>query len=791
MSLDPQTIPLFKKMKYLKEMTEDDFRDNVVRPVFLRMGLKDGRDYCGVDEEGKDCMFVEKDAFGQEVVYVVQTKKGNINKSSTANESYIVARTQLQTALTSKVSLIADRRKVLPDVAMLCVSGKINEKARKDICDDLNEKRIRFHDCDDLIPLIDKHYSELWLGIDPQKMPYLRNLKNQLAKKDDGFLFYKGAGINTDCYEPVTLTFTTTSQKKINGKIVQTPKMEGISPDSIINFKKNKIMILGEAGSGKSTVLARIAYCLCEQDAARGKQLYVPILLRAVDICKNGISLLDYCQKITQEISGSRKPSFSIEDLLHGHVVILIDALDEVSSNIERKEALRLVEDFTKLFPNCKVVLTSRDYAYLKGMEELLQYEDLRITSLNLHQAQRLVEKLIHGRSLPKEAAQETVRRLQDVHGIELSPMLVTVFVASSDYARKDIPANITELFKKYTEMMLGRWDRQKGLELQYQATMKDFLLSKLAYEMHQRRVISISKTECFEIFQREMVNIGRKKDEIDQVIDETIYRSGLFRIFDTTIEFRHMLLQEFFAGRSLSIETILQVITEPWWQKSLIFYFGQNPGDCKTLEMIEKSLITKSTQDQFFAAVTMGLSLQACYLVPVIKKVDLLKWVIEGLCLVCDGVTTNKTANHPFPLHEFIMYYFFGRDSVACDLLEANYDTLLKQLSESPNLKGKEDVSVFWVIVGLIESGHVEIAEKVLKAFNPVDQRLLLALHLGCFFHSNLRITTHEQKIITSRMCEAIAPKIKIIRQQLVSEFKTELLEVQQGKLKALTKQD
>ena len=60
-----------------------------------------------------------------------------------------------------------------------------------------------------------------------------------------------------------------------------------------------------------------------------------------------------------------------------------------------------------------------------------------------------------------------------------MNRLLVTVFVATTDYSRKDIPANITELFKKYTEMMLGRWDASKGLAQQYQAPLKDFVLPK------------------------------------------------------------------------------------------------------------------------------------------------------------------------------------------------------------------------------------------------------------------------------------------------------------------------
>ena len=56
--LTASRLPLFKKQEYLRAFSEDDFRDQVLRPLFLRKGLTDGRDYCGPTEEGKDCLFI-------------------------------------------------------------------------------------------------------------------------------------------------------------------------------------------------------------------------------------------------------------------------------------------------------------------------------------------------------------------------------------------------------------------------------------------------------------------------------------------------------------------------------------------------------------------------------------------------------------------------------------------------------------------------------------------------------------------------------------------------------------
>lgn len=39
-----KTLSRFRKQRFLMSLSEDAFRDRVIRPVFLRQGLQDGRD---------------------------------------------------------------------------------------------------------------------------------------------------------------------------------------------------------------------------------------------------------------------------------------------------------------------------------------------------------------------------------------------------------------------------------------------------------------------------------------------------------------------------------------------------------------------------------------------------------------------------------------------------------------------------------------------------------------------------------------------------------------------------
>ncbi|MFQ5999116.1 MAG: NACHT domain-containing protein, partial [Candidatus Bathyarchaeia archaeon] len=521
----------------------------------VRRGLKDGRDVCGPLEKGKDAIFVAIDQLDMSDVYVVQTKRGNLNLARKASQNIVEAITQLKTALATKVIFISTREKKLPSKVVLCASGKINDSARQHILDQVDDPRIIFMDSDDLIPSIDEIYPELWFGIDAQILPYLRALKQHVEVSSESLpmaevLPQEGMlGAATDkMFVSLRLWRPFLKLKRERGKVERVPEFEELPIIGILGKRARLVLILGEAGSGKSTSLKRLAYVLAEKAIQGHETLMIPVLLRASDLCRTGrLSLVEICANETKRLAGSSTPSFSIKELEAGQVVIFIDALDEIHDDSERVAVLRSVIDFHRLYPKCQIIVTSRDYAFVKDLEELSDFTEYRLSPINYRQAEQLVERLQKGKGLPVEMSKEIIRRLHQVHGMELNPLLVTVFVATTDYSRLDIPANITELFKKFTEMMLGRWDATKGLAHQYHAPLKDFILTKVAFEMHRREITSIGLTEFKSIVENELTSRGHKAD-VKQLLDEILNRSGLFRVIGETIDFRHLLLQEFFA---------------------------------------------------------------------------------------------------------------------------------------------------------------------------------------------------------------------------------------------------
>lgn len=784
-------IPESKKHEHLLSLSEDEFRDQLLRPLLLKLGLEDGRDYCGRDEYGKDCLFVSRDAMGINV-YTIQTKKGNINMSRKATENLLEAAAQIRMMLEVEIPLIEQKRKVLPNKVFLYVSGKINERAREEIVDRLQrDPRIEFRDSDDIIPLIDKHLPEFWYGVEANKSPYLSSLLERLtgnSKNSPNEQNIFQVPIGDDSLIQLYAYRMELKKKKVRGQYhpqeVTEPEYKEIPIEDLLTVNSNRILLIAEAGDGKTTSLHRLTAKIASESLENIQNANIPIFVRCVDLAKEDTSLVDYVASHTSQISHISDAAFDYKDLQEGKVTLLVDALDEISDQDEREELVQKVIDFSLSYPNCKIILTTRNYIWIDKISSLTFFRRYRLSTLDWRQTESLVKQSFRNRGLAGEQATEILRRLQEVHGMDLNPFMVKVFLASSEAQRSDIPANITELFKKFTEQMLGRWDESKGLSQQIQAPIKDFVLKRVALRMHKERTTQISLTRLTDLLNSELKQRGQEAD-IDQLVHEIVHRSGLFSIIGDTVEFRHLLVQEFFAGRGLSAEEIHGLIEESWWQRCIIFYFGENPDNLKGFEDLLTTLRNQPQSKLLQSVITLGLALQACYLLTLDEKAILYADIVELLGHAAYALFDDQS-NMDLPLTRFISEYIFARDSTSCDVLQKKTSEVRELVRNLSDCEENEYIE-FWYTVGLVERGLLDEAEIVIKESQIQDPRMYLSIYLGLMLYKHTRVTSSDKKKAAQKLMEKIAPRALVLLPNLLQEFNSQILEVRRGEITAL----
>ena len=707
------------------------------------------------------------------------------------------AATQLKTAVDTNVVLLNPHRKERPTKGILCASGRINDAARRHILDEVQDPRLMFLDRDDLIPLIDKHYPDFWFGIDAELAPYFAAIKSRMEGADEDLTSaLAGVGgpqesaVTDERFVPIRINRTVWRPVTRHGRTERVPRVDEFPVQGVLERKETLTLITGTAGSGKSTCLRRLAYIAAERGAGSTSEVAIPVLLKAANLLsRSDETLVQQCATETMKLTGSRHASFSAEDLQEGRLLVLIDALDEVAASHDRTFVLDLAIKFTNAYHKCRVVVASRPLSSVYQLPQIAKFSEFEVSSIGVRDAAKIIRRLHTKGRLSRAQSGEIIRRLQQVHGMELSPLLVTLFVATSEGGRRDIPANITELFKKFTELMLGRWDVAKGLGQQYQAPLKDFVLTRAAFEMHRRRVGELEIAELEALIEGELGRRGHEAVAHD-LCDEIINRSSLFRKIGDRVEFRHHLLQEFFAGRGIPSRDFLDsVISEDWWRRAIVFYFGENPADGQSMEASRQAVLARPIEERYRAALTIGLSIQACYLVEVdFRKVEL-QWVLETLAASRKPFLKDMSEGGRKSMVALLWYYLLGRDAVGSQVLSMFRKDMWKAICEADLSDGEKETAKFWIVVGLIEAGCIAEAEEMMAKFSTEDASLLLAIHLGCFQLNELRATAEEDRAVSSRIMEMLAPKIQGSLKAFLREFESQLVEIRTGRVEKISR--
>lgn len=719
--------------------------------------------------------------FGLVHVCAIQTKKGRLNMSSKVTENVEAAITQLRTALNTPIPLLNPPRKALPSVVYLCSSGVTNSAARKHIVDTLNDNRLRILDGDEIIEAIDRFYPTYWLNISHNKRCYLEAFRNHLLKLSDVVPL-------ASVVEPAILPFVedayvsqqlfrfSTQMTVKQGYINTQPRLEEFEDCKLLTSQHHVGFVVGDGGSGKTTLMRRLALLTCESSlAATDKEsCSIPVLFRARDLLQSD-DLIESIHGAVRGFTGDSESGLEPEDFEFGRVVVLIDGIDELVNRIAIEHVLQLVNSFSGTNPNCRVYASSRPLLLVREFAAQHNVPLYEISDFSLRQAGRIVQRAISGQPQVEAAAVEVLRRLQDVHGMKLSPMLVTVFASTPNFQTADIPPNITSIFRKFANLMLGQWDIQKGLSQQFEYDLKHRILANVALAWHSRKQTEERLDQFREEVRAVLVSIGYG-EKTNELTDE-ILRSGLLTLDGERVSFRHLLFQEYFAGSAVeSYRDIESVVSDEWWRNVIVFAFGSRPDRGDELVLIANGLDTFEGELQYPGAVTIGLALQTCFMTSLDIRIELFGRIVKMLAGCFCGFLKGVEGGSQYPLNAFIYHFLEARSAVSSDLVVR----MVLPVVDADEAEYFE----FFKLSGAIESGHIVTVEDAVKAFSPKDERLLLGLHLLAFFVLKLRVSTPAERDAATKIIKAIAPRIQVLINQVVEEFNGMVMELQQGKV-------
>ncbi len=272
--------------------------------------------------------------------------------------------------------------------------------------------------------------------------------------------------------------------------------------------RQQRLVLQGDPGSGKSTFVNFVALCLAgealqdeqahlrhltaplpdeegkdgekRQPWRHGALLPVPVVLRdfaATGLPERGEATAETLWNfVAQELKAACQAECADwlrHELRERGGLLLLDGLDEVPEAERRREQVkRAVEAFAQSFGNCRMLVTSRTYAYQNQGWRLQGFAEATLAPFSDGQIRRFVARWYEltadlGR-LPKPEAAGRAELLKraifgrpTLHELAQRPLLLTLMASLHAWRSGDLPEKREALYAETVDLLLNRWEQR------------------------------------------------------------------------------------------------------------------------------------------------------------------------------------------------------------------------------------------------------------------------------------------------------------------------------------------
>ncbi|KPA16423.1 Sulphatase-modifying factor domain protein [Candidatus Magnetomorum sp. HK-1] len=326
---------------------------------------------------------------------------------------------------------------------------------------------------------------------------------------------------------------------------------ERVSALEMLN-KHQHLVILGDPGSGKSTFVNFVAWCLAgetiqnpyanidrltsplpdkdgkdqkeKQKWDHGPLVPVRIILRDFVVCdleRNGQkacadNLWQYIESILKGATLADYIEVLKKELTTRGGLILLDGLDEVpEANNRRAEMKNLIEAFKSAFHKCRILVTSRTYAYQKQDFRIKGLTETVLAPFTPGQIRRFVDMwYVHIGELKRKSASDAQGRAESlkyaifhndrIRELADRPLILTLMSSLHAWRGGSLPDKREELYASTVELLLDWWQKETVIKdnngkyqliqpslLEWLNTDRDKVrevIEELAYNAHKKQ---------------------------------------------------------------------------------------------------------------------------------------------------------------------------------------------------------------------------------------------------------------------------------------------------------------
>lgn len=375
--------------------------------------------------------------------------------------------------------------------------------------------------------------------------------------------------------------------------------VQDVFSDAIVHYLSTEYpvaIILGTPGSGKSTILRWLALQMARAylnedyylpENLRPKQ--IPILLRISDYAKHlskqeteRQSLKDFLVRQTSRLH-SELPSKLLDELKAGHCLVLLDGLDEVTSESMRRRVTESISEFVSEYSATssivqsfnRFVFSSRITGYeagsfakyahytlweldndkieefltkwcpaierhqtmaVQGMKPLTPLQESQLQTIGFEQKDNLLNIIDESDSIKRLAA---------------NPLMLSLLVLVQR-SQGNLPQRRIALYQIITRTLLDSWNTESGRNYIEEVSLSEHILSNLAYELHGTDLFLTEQSIKTIVNQtvQETTGSPATRREIHQLIETLRSSSSLIiEVGQGLYSFMHRTFQEYFVA--------------------------------------------------------------------------------------------------------------------------------------------------------------------------------------------------------------------------------------------------
>lgn len=691
----------------------------LLKMLFSRMpGLKNIEYKQGPSENGADFVLSSENDLLDEREYIgVIVKKGKITKSSHDVDS------QIEQCLALR-RFVSGKKEIRLDEIWVVTPKNISNSAQEFFCAKYETSKIKFLDGDKLAQLIDKFIPSYFEGLPVKVSNYVIRTRERLEvqEKNSHLSLRDCGGLN---FNPELIASERIKYKENSHS--QNRKRISTTIQAVLK-KKSAILVEGPMGSGKSTLLRTTAIdMLSSESVADNSQ--IPIFLTFRELIEDHQGSLKVLIKNSLEQDESHGEDFEY--------IIMLDGVDETKhSSIERAELIDSIIGEADSDEKITLVMAARKLDETSVKSKLAHsFKSYQIAPLSLKQIVRVLEQACQSVNL-KNRVIEDLKRSDLFRSLPQTPIAAILLARLLNENQHHVPSNLTELYAKYTELSLGRWDIDKDLNTNKVYSACSAITKNIARHFIDYDLSAISVEEARQFF-RDYLSARQLDLDSEKVFKDLIERSDLFYLDESkgTFGFKHRTFVEYFYALSMSDqdERVLdENVFELYWSTIYFFWVGLKK-DCPELLQTLSLIKTSHERTRLLKLINLGNILLAGYESPYSSiQAAIRETFIEATDFLLDlykgNVETRLSSFSKMTL--LCVFRYVMADSYGYDFFSSAIDEAMMSIMDDPSIDNERKATALFLLntaqsSPVIEDLFQQLADQELLKHAPLTIQL------------------------------------------------------------------